>query len=77
MGVSRGGYHLIVHARLASLHSIRAFCAKLEDLVAEKMLGAASRLDRMVNMFQHAIVVCIKPSPEAMRRLQRHLAEAG
>jgi len=28
-------------------------------------------------MFQHAIVVCISPTPEGFWKLQQHLSEAG
>jgi len=49
----------------------------LEDLQPTRLLSAVARLDRMVAMFEHAVVVMLRPSPEGVIRLQQHLAESG
>lgn len=41
------------------------------------MLNVAGRIDRMVKMFEHAIIVCVNPQAEGLWRLQGHLKEAG
>lgn len=49
----------------------------LEDLTSQRLLSSVTRLDRMVTMFEHAIVVLLRPAPEGLIRFQRHLAESG
>ena len=50
---------------------------QLDGLSVSGMLGAVTRIDRMVSMFQYAIVLCVHPSKEAVVKLQRHIAESG
>ena len=50
---------------------------QLETLSERSLLGAVQRLDKMVTMFEHAVVICICPSFDGLWRLQGHLSEAG